>query len=141
MTNPFNQPAALRVLITGAAGNIGRVLRAQLKGRYALLRLTDVVPQEAAGPGEEVATADIRDPAALERSMQGIDCVIHLAGVPEEDAWEKVLPLNIEGCYNVFEAARSQGVRRMVGAGEHHAAHALAARRLEHVVAALDVER
>ncbi len=40
MTTPFNQPAALRVLITGAAGNIGRVLCAQLKGRYALLRET-----------------------------------------------------------------------------------------------------
>ncbi len=56
MTSPFNQPAALRVLITGAAGNIGRVLRAQLMGRYALLRLTDVAPQEAAGPGEAVSS-------------------------------------------------------------------------------------
>ena len=121
MTTPFDQPSALRVLITGAAGNIGRVLRAHFKGRYALLRLSDVAPQAPAGAGEEVQTVDIRDPAALERSMQGIDCVIHLAGVPEEDAWEKVLPLNIEGCYNVFEAARSQGVRRMVFASSNHA--------------------
>jgi uronate dehydrogenase len=96
MPTPFDQPAALRVLITGAAGNIGRVLRAHLKGRYALLRLTDIAPQAPAQAGEEVQTVDIGDPAALERSMQGIDCVIHLAGVPEEDVWEKVLPLNIE---------------------------------------------
>jgi uronate dehydrogenase len=121
MPTPFDQPAALRVLITGAAGNIGRVLRAQLKGRYALLRLTDIAPQAPAGPGEEVLSVDIRDPAAVERSMQGIDCVIHLAGVPEEDVWEKVLPLNIEGCYNVFEAARSAGVRRVVFASSNHA--------------------
>lgn len=53
--------------------------------------------------------------------MQGIDCVIHLAGVPEEDSWDKVLPLNIEGCYNVFEAARRAGVRRMVFASSNHA--------------------
>jgi uronate dehydrogenase len=121
MTTPFNQASALRVLITGAAGNIGRTLRTHLQGRYALLRLTDVAPQAAAGPGEEVSTVDIRDMAALERSMQGIDCVIHLAGMPEEDAWEKILPLNIEGCYNVFEAARSQGVRRVVFASSNHA--------------------
>lgn len=121
MTTPFNQPAALRVLITGAAGNIGRALRAHLRGRYALLRLTDVGPQEPPGPGEEVATVDIRDVAALERSLQGIDCVIHLAGIPEEDSWEKILPVNIEGCYNLFEAARSQGVRRVVFASSNHA--------------------
>ncbi len=121
MTTPFNQPSALRVLMTGAAGNIGRTLRAHLKGRYALLRLIDVAAQQAAGPGEEVATVDIRDMAALERSLRGIDCVIHLAGIPEEDSWEKILPVNIEGCYNLFEAARSQGVRRVVFASSNHA--------------------
>ena len=121
MPTPFDQPAALRVLITGAAGNIGRVLRAQLRGRYALLRLTDIAPQAAAGAGEEVQTVDICDPAAVERSMQGIDCVVHLAGVPGEAAWDTVLPLNIEGCYNVYEAARSQGVRRMAFASSNHA--------------------
>jgi uronate dehydrogenase len=121
MTTPFNQPSALRVSMTGAAGNIGRTLRQHLKGRYALLRLTDVVQQEPPGPGEEVATVDIRDRAALERSLQGIDCVIHLAGIPEEDSWDKILPVNIEGCYNLFEAARRQGVRRVVFASSNHA--------------------
>ena len=121
MTTPFNQPSALRVLMTGAAGNIGRTLRQHLKGRYALLRLIDVAPQDSAGPGEEVATVDIRDMDALERSLQGIDCVIHLAGIPEEDSWDRILPVNIEGCYNLFEAARSQGVRRVVFASSNHA--------------------
>ena len=121
MSTPFDHPSALRVLMTGAAGNIGRTLRAHLKGRYALLRLADVAPQEAAGPGEEVATVDIRDMTALERSLQGIDCVIHLAGIPEEDSWDKILPINIEGCYNLFEAARRQGVRRVVFASSNHA--------------------
>ena len=121
MTKPFNDPAGLRVLITGAAGNIGRTLRRHLRGRYGLLRLTDIAAQEAAGPGEEVARVDIRDIAAVEDSMRGIDCVIHLAGVPEEDSWERILPLNIEGCYNVFEAARRQGVLRVVFASSNHA--------------------
>jgi uronate dehydrogenase len=121
MTTPFDEPARLRVLITGAAGNIGRTLRRHLHGRYALLRLTDIAPQEPAAAGEDVATVDIRDPAALEAAMAGIDCVIHLAGIPEEDGWERILPMNIEGCYNVFEAARRAGVRRVVFASSNHA--------------------
>ena len=110
-----------RILITGAAGAIGRVLRQHLKGQYELLRLTDMAPQEAAGPGEEVATVDVRDIAALERSMQGIDCVIHLAGATQDLSWEQIMPMNIEGCYNVFEAARRQGVRRVLFASSNHA--------------------
>ena len=110
-----------RILITGAAGAIGMVLRQHFKGQYELLRLTDMGPQEPAGPGEEVCTVDVRDMAALERSMQGIDCVIHLAGTTQDLSWEKVLPINIEGCYNVFEAARRQGVRRVVFASSNHA--------------------
>ncbi|MFZ2739320.1 MAG: NAD(P)-dependent oxidoreductase [Burkholderiaceae bacterium] len=121
MSTPFQQISELKVLITGAAGHIGRTLRSHFKGRYALLRLTDVAPQEPAGAGEEVSQVDIRDMAALEASMEGIDCVIHLAGMPEENDWETILPLNIEGCYNVFEAARRQGVRRMVFASSNHA--------------------
>ena len=53
--------------------------------------------------------------------MAGIDCVVHLAGMPVEAAWEKVLPLNIEGCYNVFEAARRAGVKRIIFASSNHA--------------------
>lgn len=121
MTAPFDQPSALRVLVTGAAGNIGRTLRSHFKGRYRVLRLTDVAPQQPAGNGEEVATVDVLDMPALEGSMRGIDCVIHLAGIPEEDSWERILPVNIAGCYNVFEAARSQGVRRVVFASSNHA--------------------
>jgi uronate dehydrogenase len=121
MTTPFEEPARLRVLITGAAGNIGRVLRRHLHGRYALLRLTDIAAQAPAGAAEEVAVVDIRDIAAVEASMAGIDCVVHLAGIPEEDRWDKILPMNIEGCYNVFEAARRAGVRRVVFASSNHA--------------------
>src|SRR5215472_14950677 len=95
-----------RILITGAAGRIGRTLREGLAGRYRLLRLLDIAPLGAAAGGEEVVRADIGDLAAMEAALDGIDCVVHLAGVPEEDVWEKILPANIVGTYNVFEAAR-----------------------------------
>jgi len=110
-----------RILITGAAGKIGSALRTGLRGFYPLIRLLDIAPLGAAENGEDLCTTDIRDVAALERAMTGIDCVVHLAGMPEEAAWEKVLPLNIEGCYNVFEAARRRGVKRIVFASSNHA--------------------
>lgn len=110
-----------RILITGAAGQIGVALRNGLHGGYTLLRLSDIAPLGAAAAGEELCTVDLCDMPALEKSMQGIDCVVHLGGVSVEDSWEKVLPANIEGCYNVFEAAKRQGVKRVIFASSNHA--------------------
>lgn len=118
---PFTQPEQLRVLITGAAGNIGLCLRAGLRGRYALLRLADIAEQEPAEGNEDLCTMDVRDIESVERCMQGIDCVVHLAGISTADTWERILPMNIEGCYNVFEAARRQNVRRVIFASSNHA--------------------
>ena len=109
-----------RVLITGAAGHIGRVLRAGLRGQYQL-RLSDVAPQADAGEGEEIVTADITRLEDLLPVMQGVDVVVHLAGIPDEARWEKIRDMNIEGCYNVFEAARQAGVKRVVFASSNHA--------------------
>ena len=110
-----------RILITGAAGHIGRTLREGLRGRYGVLRLSDVVPMGEAGKGEELAPADLSDLAAVEAAMKGVDCVVHLGAVPGEDTWDKILPNNIVGTWNVFEAARRQGVKRVVYASSHHA--------------------
>jgi uronate dehydrogenase len=110
-----------RILITGAAGQIGDALRKGLRGSYPLIRLADIAPLGTAEAGEEILSTDIRDMVALEKAMAGMDCVVHLAGVPEEAEWEKVLSLNIEGCFNVFEAARRQGVKRIVFASSNHA--------------------
>jgi uronate dehydrogenase len=110
-----------RILITGAAGQIGRALRQGLRGSYPLIRLLDVAPLGAAESGEEICAADIRDVTAIERATSGIDCVVHLAGQATEAEWDKILPLNIEGCYNLFEAARRSGVKRIVFASSNHA--------------------
>jgi uronate dehydrogenase len=110
-----------RVLITGAAGHIGKVLRQGLRGRYELLRLSDIAPLGSAASGEEVLQADIQDFAATRESMAGIDTVVHLGGVIVETDWEKIMPVNIAGTYNVFEAARQQGVKRVIFASSNHA--------------------
>lgn len=110
-----------RILITGAAGAIGSALRAGLRGRYPLLRLSDLRDIAPAAPGEEIAPADLCDPAAVKAAMAGIDCVVHLGGIPREAPWPAILEANIIGTYHVFEAARECGVRRVVFASSNHA--------------------
>jgi uronate dehydrogenase len=114
-------PQHQRILLTGAAGLIGGVLREGLRGRYALLRLADIAPMAAAQPGEEVVHADLTDPAAQQASMHGIDCVVHLGGCAGEAAWDVIHPVNVVGSVNVFEAARRQGIKRVVYASSNHA--------------------
>jgi uronate dehydrogenase len=110
-----------RILITGAAGKIGRTLREGMRGRYPILRLSDLAPMDAAEPGEEIAPADLTNPAEVEAAMRGVDCVVHLGGISVEDTWERILPNSIVGTWNVFEAARRHGVRRVIYASSHHA--------------------
>jgi uronate dehydrogenase len=116
-----SSPAAggLRVLLTGAAGCIGRDLRAGLRGRYALLRVTEVRDPGPAAAGEEAVPADLSSPEATAALMRGIDVVLHFAGMPREAPWDAVLRNNIIATYNVFEAARANGVRRIVYASSN----------------------
>ena len=108
------------VLITGAAGTIGRALRQGLHGRVGTLRLLDVAPLGAPRPGEEQLTADIRDLDAVTAAMEGVDATVHLAGIPHEDSFHRIQETNIVGTYNVYEAARKQGCPRVVLASSLH---------------------
>jgi len=113
----------VNILITGAAGAVGKVLRAGLTKRYDMLRLADIAPQAPAADGEEIVTFDATDLEAATRACQDIDCVIHLAGIPvepAENAWTSLLPANIVGTYTIFEAARRAGVKRMIYASSNH---------------------
>ena len=118
-------PQTHRVLLLGAAGGIGSAIREGLAGRYGLMRLADIAPLAPAGQGEEIVHADLLDIASLVAAMGGIDTVVHMAGVPvepEANAWAQVLPANIVGVHNLFEAARLAGVKRVLFASSHHAA-------------------
>jgi uronate dehydrogenase len=108
------------ILITGAAGGIGSCLRAGLAGAYPLIRLTDIRPLSPAVNGEECVVTDLTDLVALKSLMAGIDCVVHMGGVPREAPWEAILPANIVGAWNVFEAARLAAVKRIVFASSNH---------------------
>jgi len=110
------------ILITGAAGRIGTMLRTRLAAPGRVLRLLDVTPIAAPfGPGEEAMTASVTDMAAMTAACAGADAVVHLGGIPSEAPWERILDVNINGTYTVFEAARRAGVPRVVFASSNHA--------------------
>jgi uronate dehydrogenase len=108
------------VVITGAAGLIGSMLRPRLARADRTLRLLDLVPLTA-GPGEEAIQASVTDLDAMTAACQGADAVIHLAGIPGEASWPRILETNINGGYGAFEAARRAGTPRVIFASSNHA--------------------
>ena len=108
------------VLITGAAGRIGSSLTRDLAGRYEL-SLTDVrSPTDT--HGLPFAEADIADLEAMRRLCQGVDTVVHLAADPSMEAtWESLLPRNLVGLYNIFQAAHEARCRRVIFASSVNA--------------------
>jgi uronate dehydrogenase len=109
-----------KILITGAAGDVGSHLRRELAGRYAL-RLSDIRPVDGVSPGEEFIRGDCASLRDMLRVTKGVDAVVHLGGFSVEGSWETILRANIVGTYNVFEAAQRNGVRRAVFASSNHA--------------------
>ncbi|MCC9310471.1 NAD(P)-dependent oxidoreductase [Kitasatospora sp. RB6PN24] len=102
------------VAVTGAAGTIGRVIRTALRGRATRLVLLDRVPLLAEHADETVHTVDLRDAAAVESALAGVDAVLHLGGIPDEAPLPDLLDANVLGTHNVLEAARRCGIRRVV---------------------------
>ena len=110
-----------RILITGAAGDVGMRLRRLLKGIYPNIRTSDIRTPSDLGKGEEFVAADLADVGQVERIVAGIDGVVHLGGFSVEGPWEAIHKSNIVGCYNLFEAAYRAGVKRVVFASSNHA--------------------
>ncbi|MEV4806685.1 NAD(P)-dependent oxidoreductase [Nonomuraea sp. NPDC049421] len=111
----------MRILMTGAAGKVGTLLRPRLAREGRTLRLSDIQPIEP-GPGEEWVTADLADPDAVAEAMKGVDAVLHLGGQSREHPWADILRANIEGTQVLMEAAYKEGVEHLVLMGSHHAA-------------------
>lgn len=107
------------ILITGAAGAIGQTARPPLR-RFGLLRCLDIVPLSPESDNEECITASVTDYPAVRKAMEDIDIVFHFGGQAFEADWQTIRDVNIDGTYNVFEAARDAGVRRVVFASSNH---------------------
>ncbi|MEU0075343.1 NAD(P)-dependent oxidoreductase [Streptomyces sp. NPDC006332] len=111
-------PAPRTVLLTGAAGGLGTLMRNLLPAFDYELRLLDMRPIEG---DPDAVTADLADKDAVRKAVRGVDAIIHLAGISLEAPFEKILTANIEGTYNLYEAAREEGVKRIVFASSNHA--------------------
>jgi uronate dehydrogenase len=107
-------------LMTGGAGRIGGRLRAELAAQVGLIRTFDRVAAADLRPNEETVVGELSDMAALEAAMQGMDGVVHLAAVPNEQPFETMLQNNVVGTWNVYEAAFRKGVKRVVFGSSNH---------------------
>ncbi len=109
-----------RLLLTGAAGGLGTALRERLKANCDVLRLSDRGKLGTAGPAEEVSVADLADAQAIYQTVQGCDAIVHMGGMSQEGPFEPILQGNIVGVYNLYEAARQHGVKRVIFASSNH---------------------
>jgi uronate dehydrogenase len=108
------------LLLTGAAGGLGRVLRPRLAACCDTLRVSDIADLGAAAAKEEVRPARLEDKAAVLALLDGVDAVVHLGGISTEAAFEGILEANIRGSFHIYEAARIHGTKRIVFASSNH---------------------
>lgn len=109
-----------RILMTGAAGGLGQAMRERLKANCAVLRLSDRAGLGVALAQEEMAVADLADATAVMAAMADVNAVVHFGGVSTEGPFGPILQANIVGVYNLYEAARKQGCKRIVFASSNH---------------------
>lgn len=109
-----------RVLITGAAGDVGRRITPLLKAVYPEVILSDMVPV-AEAMGLEFRKADLADAHDVARAVSGVDGIVHLGGYSVEGPWAAIERASISGCYNLFDEAHKAGVKRVIFASSNHA--------------------
>ncbi|SLN23862.1 UDP-glucose 4-epimerase [Aquimixticola soesokkakensis] len=109
-----------RLLITGAAGVLGTMLRERLCEEAEILRLSDLNDLGAARAGEELVRCDLADAAAVEALVEGCDGIVHLGGISGEAPYDLIEAGNLRGVYNLYEAARKHGMPRILFASSNH---------------------
>lgn len=111
-----------RLLLTGAAGGLGKVLRERLRPFARTLRLSDIAAlAPAPAAHEEIVLCDLSDKQAVDALVAGCDAIVHLGGISVERPFEEIIEANIRGVFNVYEAARRHGVKRVIFASSNHA--------------------
>jgi uronate dehydrogenase len=109
-----------RLLLTGAAGGLGRVLRESLVPYAETLRLSDIADLGAAQAHEEIQLCDLADKAAVDAMVRGVNAIVHMGGISTEHPFEQILEANIKGVFHLYEAARRHGVKRILFASSNH---------------------
>jgi uronate dehydrogenase len=110
----------MKVVMTGAAGGVGTMIRSHLRPHFESLVLSDRTAITDLEGNESFVQADITDQGSMERLLEGADGLIHLGGQSVEASWDAVLDANIIGLHNTYEAARRQGCQRVIFATTNH---------------------
>ena len=113
--------AVMHILLTGGSGDMGSLLTRQLFEHGDNVSVLDVAAPHEAVAGEcAYIEGSILDRDLLQKTCQGIDCVVHIAawhGIHEhaesKDAYD-FHDLNVTGTFQVFEAAARAGVKKFV---------------------------
>jgi uronate dehydrogenase len=111
----------MKVLVTGAAGSIGRALGRGLPGLGHELRGLDLVGDPAPGYKHDWLVGDCLDPGTADAAVQGVDAVVHLAGNPDEDSLPAALESHVHTTARLLEAMLAHGVDRIAYASSNHA--------------------
>ncbi|MDI2591533.1 NAD(P)-dependent oxidoreductase [Pseudomonas sp. 681] len=105
----------LNVLLTGACGRIGKTFFEASKDRYTFVLADRIEPDFAVEAPHRFVRLDLADPAAVGAALEGIDVIVHLAGIPHATAtFDELLPNNILATTYLFEAAANAGCKRLV---------------------------
>ena len=108
------------LLITGAAGEVGTILRGGIGARYSRVRLSDIQPIDALRRNEEFVHADLTSWDETRELFNEVEDVVHLGALATEAPFGDILEANIRGTFHVFEGARRGSVRRVVYASSFH---------------------
>jgi uronate dehydrogenase len=117
----ISRPPFRNILITGAGGALGSVLRESIQPYAETLSLNDRQPLGEVRENEKHFICDLADRDAVFDMLKGVDMVIHLGGAPRENTFRVILDSNIVGSYNIYEGARQAGVKRIIYASSVHA--------------------
>ncbi|WAC72001.1 NAD(P)-dependent oxidoreductase [Roseateles sp. SL47] len=109
------------LLLTGAAGTIGKMLREPLGRLCRRLILSDRHPLGLSlAAHEEDHPCDLTDRVAVQRLLEGVDAVVHMGACSVEAPFEQMARANLDGVFHLYEAARLAGTRRVVFASSNH---------------------
>ncbi len=111
---------ANRILMTGAAGTIGQMIREGLREMGHAIRLSDIADLGEAQGNEEIVTCDLTDTDALRPLVRDCDVILHFGGISKENTAELIHRVNIDALYQLYEAARKEGVKRILFASSNH---------------------
>lgn len=115
----------MKIALSGAGGNIGRILRRELPARGFTLRALSgrrpADPTKPAVPGEDLVAGDLRDPAVVDQLLQGTEMLVHMAGTSVERPLPEIIENNLVALHQVYEGALRHGLRRVLFASSNHA--------------------